>query len=124
MDTLLATIGILFGAVGVIIGLLMIAPQVRVHQIEIYSRGSWVFRIGAGLSIIGLLTNLLAAENDALGDIGIVTGVAALMGGIITWGHERKQALDSGVQKWDWQASLTLQMVIFGAVILMTALLN
>jgi hypothetical protein len=76
------------------------------------------------LTLFGLIVNLASAKVVALGDIGLVTGVAALMGGIITWGHERKQALDNGADRWDWRHSLTLQMVMLGGIVTMFGLIN
>ena len=88
MAELVSFIGIIFGAVLVLIGLLLIAPQVRVHQIRKYSAGSWVFRAGIGLSLIGLIALTFSDGIDELGPVGIVTGIAGLMGGLITWNHE------------------------------------
>ena len=124
MDTLLATFGILIGTLLLILGLVLLAPQVKVHEIEKYSRASWLIRTGAIMAIIGLFVNLISASNDALHDIGIVTGVCGMMSGIITWGHERKQALDNGAMRWDWGSSLTLEMVVFGGTIALVGLVG
>jgi hypothetical protein len=81
LAALLSFSGIIFGAMLVLAGLLMIAPQVRVHQIRIYSVGSWMYRAGIALSLIGLIVLPLSDGLDALAQVGLVTGVAGLMGG-------------------------------------------
>jgi hypothetical protein len=124
MDILLTTIGILLGTILTIIGLLMIAPQVKVHQIRVNSWGSWLFRLGMVLAMVGLVINIISVDSTPLQNIGIVTGVSGLMGGIITWGHERKQALDNGAAQWEWRSSLTLQMVILGGITFVLGLLG
>ena len=53
-----------------------------------------------------------------IGQTGFAVGFSALMGGIITWNHEYAQARDAGKLPWNWKASLTLQMVIFGAMMI------
>jgi hypothetical protein len=106
----------------VLAGLLMIAPQVRVHQIRIYSVGSWMYRAGIALSLIGLIVLPLSDGLDALAQVGLVTGVAGLMGGVITWNHELHQARDVGEIPWDWPHSLTLQMMVMGAALIVLAL--
>jgi hypothetical protein len=122
MAALLSFIGIIFGALLVLVGLLMIASQVRVHQIRIYSVGSWVYRAGILLSLIGLIAIPLSDGLDELAQVGLVTGVAGLMGGVITWNHELHQAHDAGEIPWDWMRSLTLQMILMGAAVIVLAL--
>lgn len=124
MATLLATIGILLGTLILIFGLLLLAPQVKVHAIKKNSSANWLFRVGGVLTILGLVFNVVSAANNALQEIGIVTGVCVLMGGIITWGHERQQAYDDGAIRWGWGSSLTLQMVIWGGLILLLSLIG
>ena len=106
------------GALLTLGGLLLIAPQVRVHQIEAYSRGSWLFRAGMALSALGLLVLRLTSGSDDLRRVGLVIGVAGVMGGLITWGHEYHQAKEHGAERWDWPRSLTLQMIASGAIVL------
>ena len=47
--------------------------------------------------------------------------IAGLMGGVITAGHEYHQARDNHDASWSWLRSLTLQMVVMGAVVLASA---
>jgi len=122
LTALLSFIGIVLGALLVLMGLLMIAPQVRVHQIKVYSRGSWVYRIGIALSVIGLIVLPLSDGINELAQVGLVTGVAGLMGGIITWNHELHQARNAGDIPWDWPHSLTLQMIVMSAAVIVLAL--
>ncbi len=48
-------------------------------------------------------------------------GVAGIMGGVITAGHEWKQAHEHGLPRWDWLRSLTLQMIVLGVVVVLLA---
>lgn len=124
MTGLLTLIAIGSGALLVLVGLLMIAPQVRVHQIRIYSPGSWLFRVGMLLTALGVL---LARGGDApkeLLQVGQLIGVAGIMGGVITAGHEYHQAKDHPDILWDWWHSLTLQMLVSGVIVLLLASLR
>ena len=118
MAELISFAGIIIGVILTLTGLLMIAPQVRIHQIEVYSRAAWIFRSGTLFTTLGLLVLLLSDGHREIGQIGFVVGISALMGGIITWNHEYAQARDAGKLPWNWKASLTLQMVIFGAMMI------
>ena len=106
------------GSLLVLVGLLMIAPQVRVHQIRIYSPGSWLFRAGMILTALGILAALSGDHPLQLIQVAQLIGVAGLMGGLITAGHEWRQARDHHDTTWNWLRSLTLQMVILGALVL------
>jgi hypothetical protein len=121
MATLLSLLCIGIGAVLVLVGLLMIAPQVRVHKIKIYSPGSWLFRAGMILTTLGILVALSGDRLRPLMQVGQLMGVAGLMGGIITAGHEWHQARDNNDVAWDWWHSLTLQMVVMGIFVLVLA---
>jgi hypothetical protein len=122
MTSLIVLIAISLGAALTLIGLLLIAPEVKVHQIRVYSPGSWVFRAGMALTLIGLMG--VWANNGAqeLRQVGLVVGVAGAMGGVITWGHEWRQAHETGHTRWDWPRSLTLQMVVLGLLTIGLAL--
>ena len=124
MTDLLSLVGVLLGMLLLLIGLVMIASQVRVHQIEVYSAGSWVFRAGALLSIAGLLVSKTAGGPAELAKVGWLTGGAALLGGLFVLNHERAQVLHDGSSRWDWPRSLTAQMIALGSLILIIALVN
>jgi hypothetical protein len=124
MTALLSLVGIGSGALLVLVGLVMIAAQVRVHQIEVYSIGSWVFRVGAVLSLFGLILMATGDGSGAeLGRVGLLTGVTGFLGGLFVWNHEREQALHEGAEHWDWPRSLTLQLVGLGGSVFIAALL-
>jgi hypothetical protein len=123
MGSLAALLAMGVGAVLVLAGLVMIAPEVRVHRIRVYSAGSWVFRVGAALTLAGLLLTRIASAPVELVKIGVLIGGAALLGGLFVWNHERAQAPHSEVAHWDWPHSLTLQMLGAGVILLALALL-
>ena len=121
MTSLLGLLCTGVGSILVLIGLLMIAVQVRVHQIRIYGVGSWLFRSGMALTILAII---LVAGDDHLKQllqVGQLMGVAGLMGGVITAGHEWHQAHDNHDAAWSWLRSLTLQMILLGAIVLILA---
>ena len=109
------------GSLLVLVGLLMIAPQVRVHQIKVYSAGSWLFRAGMILTALGILLVIGRDHPVQLVQVGQLMGIAGLMGGVITAGHEYHQARDNNDVSWNWGRSLTLQMVVMGAIVLALA---
>ena len=121
MASLLSLISIAIGALLILIGLLMIAPQVRVHQIKIYSTGSWLFRIG----MIAMVIGILAAQDSDLPkqviQVAQLMGLTGLMGGVITAGHEYRQARDHHDETWSWPRSLALQMIVAGGIVLILA---
>ena len=123
METLGALAGIGIGAVMVLAGLVMIAPEVKIHQIRVYGAGSWVFRAGALLTLIGLIVARLANAPEQIGQVGLVVGGAALLGGLFVWNHERAQAIHGGQARWDWPRSLTVQMFAAGIVLVGVALI-
>src|SRR5262245_48629641 len=116
-----ALVGIGLGAVLVLGGLVMIAPEVRVHQIRVYSPGSWVFRIGALLALIGLVLARVGGAPTQIVQVGLLVGGAAFLGGLFVWNHERAQAHHAGQSRWDWPRSLTIQMFAAGVVLLVVA---
>ena len=122
MGMLAALVGIGLGALGVLAGLVMIAPEVRVHQIRVYGAGSWVFRAGALLALIGVILARTSGAPAPLNQVGALAGGAALLGGLFVLNHERAQALHGGADRWDWLRSLTLQMFAAGAILLAAAL--
>lgn len=113
MGATISILGVLGGALLVQAGLVMIAPQVRVHQIHIYSQGTWVLRLGALLTLGGVL---LGGE-PMLQKIALISGISVLMGGVLIWNHERRQALDNGAMRWDFLHSLTLQLLGVGGAL-------
>ncbi len=121
MAGLLTLIAVGIGSLLVLVGLVMIAPQVRVHQIKIYSPGSWLFRVGMALTALGVLLGHSGDAPKELLQVGLLIGVAGLMGGVITAGHEYHQAKDHPEVAWDWWHSLTLQMVVMGVIVLVLA---
>ncbi len=123
MLDLIALLGVMLGALGVLFGLVLIAPEVRIHQIAVYSRGSWVYRVGALLSLIGLLALILGNGASEIASVGLVTGIAGVLGGLFMWNHERAQALHAGAERWDWPRALTPQIMGLGALIVLVALL-
>jgi hypothetical protein len=117
-------LGILLGALLLLAGLVMIAAQVRTHQIRVYGAGSWVFRGGAVLSAAGLALLALNGGPAELSTVGLLAGVAGLLGGLFTLNHERAQALHGGADRWAWPRSLTLQLMGSGALLVVLALLS
>jgi hypothetical protein len=87
---------ILVGVVSVLLGLLLIAPEIRVHQIRVYSPASWAYRIGMGFMLLGVWMASRADGLTALIQVGQIMGGAGFLSGIITWGHELSQARDAG----------------------------
>lgn len=124
MRDLLSLLGIGLGGMLVLGGLIGIANQVRVHRVRPASAASWVFRAGVGLSIAGLILVILSAGPGEYKTLGTWIGLAAGLGGLFTLNHERAQALDGGADRWDWPRSLTLQMMVSGAVIILLAVLG
>ncbi|NDJ55287.1 MAG: hypothetical protein GYB68_19620 [Chloroflexi bacterium] len=121
MLTILTLLALGGGIAFILFGLILIAPQVRIHQIEIYSLGSWVFRAGIGLSLLAVVVMAGTGVLQELESISLWAGLAALLGGLFVWNHERAQALHDGAETWDWQQSLTLQMMSSGAVLTLMA---
>ena len=124
MLDLISFIALLFGSLLLLIGLVMIANQVRLHQIRIYSAASWVYRIGAFLSALGLLIMLLGDGLSELATLGLVTGGAGLLGALFTLNHERAQALHNGASRWNWPGSLTVQIAGLAALQIVLALIR
>lgn len=106
-------LGVLGGALLVQAGLVLIAPQVRIHQIRIYSQESWVLRLGALLTLVGVVIG----GAPMLQKVALITGISIVAGALIVWGHERRQALDNGARHWNFLRSLTLQMMSVGSVL-------
>jgi hypothetical protein len=123
MLDLIGLLGILLGALGVLLGLVLIAPEVRIHQITVTSRGSWVYRGGAMLTLIGLAGLILGDGAGEIASVGLITGITGVLGGLFMWNHERAQALHAGADRWDWPRALTPQIMGLGALIVLVALL-
>ena len=124
MVDLLSLMAVVLGVTLVLIGLVMVANQVRVHQIRVYSAGAWVFRVGMILSLIGLLIVAVSDGPGELATLGLVTGGAGLLGALFTWNHEQAQALHEGAQRWAWSRSLTFQMAALAGLALLLALMG
>lgn len=120
MRDLLGLLFILSGGMLALAGLLMIAPQVRRHEIQVYSWRSWLFRAGMLLTLIGM--GLLWGDYPELATVGLLIGITGVLGGLITWNHERAQALHAGLAPWHWRGSLTLHMLVLGGVVCVAAL--
>ncbi len=123
MLALISLLLIVLGTVGVLTGLVLIAPEVRIHQIAVYSRGSWVLRMGALLTALGLILLGIDAGPDELASVGLLAGISGVLGGLFIWNHERAQALHAGADRWDWPRALTPQVIGAGSVLIMLALL-
>lgn len=123
MLDLVSLIAILLGALLVLVGLVLIANQVRVHQIQVYGVGSWLFRGGVILSVLGLLLLLANVGPREMALVGTTIGGAGLLGALFTLNHERTQALHGGAESWDWLRSLTVQMVVLSILVLLLALI-
>jgi predicted phage tail protein len=117
-----ALVGIAVGAAMVLLGLAMIAPQVRVHQIRQNSTGTWIFRAGAAVTALGLVFAIMGSTPPELKKVGLLVAGAALLGGLFVWNHERAQAVHEGASRWDWPRSLTTQMLLSGVILLALAL--
>lgn len=118
MVALLILIAVGLGSLCTLLGLVLIAPEVRVHQIKVYSWGSLIFRGGMLLVTIGISIGSAYDIPKEVAQVGQLIGVAGIMGGIITAGHEWKQAHEQGLPRWDWLRSLTLQMIVLGVLVL------
>lgn len=121
MATFILLIMVGLGSLCTLAGLLLIAPEVRIHQIKVNSRGSALFRAGMLLVAAGIGIGLAYELPGEFAQVGQLMGVAGIMGGVITAGHEWKQAHEQGQPRWDWPRSLTLQMIILGIVVLVVA---
>jgi|SRR5450432_4583717 hypothetical protein len=122
MAALFSLLCIGIGSLLVLVGLLMIAPQVRVHRIKVYSVGSWLFRAGMILTLLRSVAALSGGDTPTqVIQVAQLMGVAGIMGGIITAGHEWRQAHDNNDTEWNWWKSLTLQMVVLGVIVLAVA---
>ena len=117
MIAAISALGIGLGAILSIIGLLLIAPQVKVHRIEVYSPGSWFYRSGTGLLIIGILALIIDEGMGELAQTGLLMGVTGLSNAVLVGHHEKIQALDNGAEIWDWKKSLMAHM-LFAAICL------
>ncbi len=122
MLQLVSLLGVGIGVLAILAGLVMIAPQVRVHRIAVWSAGSWVFRAGAILEALGLILLKAGGGPGVLGTVGLMGGIAALLGGLFVLNHERAQALHGGSGRWQWPRSLTAQMMAAGLVLVVLAL--
>jgi hypothetical protein len=115
MGLLVAFIGVIGGSVLILPGMLLIAAQVRVHRIMVYSVGSWLFRGGMALVILGLAASM-GTNFPELRMVGMVAGGTGLLGGVFVWNHERAQVLHDGARRWNWPRSLTVQMIGLGVL--------
>lgn len=119
---LLSLLGILFGSAAIIVGLVLIAPQVRVHQIEKESRGSRTFLIGAGLVSVGLLFLLLDSGTVVMAQVSLLVGFLGFLAAGLVGHHEYLQTQEDDTQEWDWRQSLMAQMLASsGAILVLSA---
>jgi hypothetical protein len=112
MLTLFALIGTLL----YLVGLVMIAAQVRVHAIRVNSRGSWVFRVGSILAAVGVL---LVPEPWAV--VARLLGLLSLPVAGLVGHHEWLQVRDAGATSFPWTRSLAVQVVLLGFGVVHTA---
>jgi hypothetical protein len=110
---MLALILILLGVILSLAGLVAIGPQVRVHQIDVDSKGAWFFKAGAGLLILGQITGLAMAIDPTVVTVSLLMGGAILFAALATGSHERQQI------NFELKTSLTLQMFGLGAAIVL-----
>lgn len=122
MFTLIAMIGIVLGSVLMLLGLLLIAPQVRVHKIKVNSPGGWVFVAGALSVHFGQLALWFGDRLPVLAQVALVMGVLGLLSAALVGHHEQKQALENGAVRWFWQGSLMVRMLV-AAILILPALL-
>ncbi len=115
MTALLSLIALGVGALLSLLGLVLIAPQVRVHQIKVDSPGSWLFRVGMLLLVLALIAARGSDLPRQFALVGQLLGLTGVLGGVITLGHEYRQA------RCDWPRSLTLQLVALGGLALALA---
>jgi hypothetical protein len=115
---LLSLLGILLGSAAMIVGLVLLAPQVRVHQIAKKSRGSQTFLIGTGLVSVGLLFLLLDSGAVVMAQVGLLMGFLGFLGAGLVGHHEYLQTQDDDTQEWDWRQSLMARMLASSAAIL------
>ena len=111
-----ALIFILLGTMMVLAGLVMIAPQVQVHQIAVTSRAARIFRLGAVSLIVGELLGLIGSLESALRTVSLIMGAAILFAGLTIVSHERQQ------NEYIFSHSLSLQVLVAGFVIFGLAL--
>ncbi|MCI0713640.1 MAG: hypothetical protein L0154_26015 [Chloroflexi bacterium] len=118
---LLSLLGILLGSAAMIVGLVLIAPQVRVHQIEKKSRGSQTFLIGSGLVSVGLLFLLLDSGTMVMAQVGLLMGFLGFLVAGLVGHHEYLQTQEADSREWDWRQSLMAQMLASSGAILVLA---
>ena len=109
------------GAILILTGLVMIAPEVRFHRIQTGGLGAWFFRAGGLFTILALAMVWVTGGPSDLGKVGVLVGGTCALSGLFVWNHERSQALHNGASRWNWPQSLTFQLVMAGAIILALA---
>ncbi|MCB0208891.1 MAG: hypothetical protein KDJ52_06165 [Anaerolineae bacterium] len=106
-----AIIFILLGSLFALAGLVGLAPQVRVHQIDPQSTMAWLFRAGAFAILSGQVLGLVNPLDTAFVTVSLLMGWAILFVSLAVASHERQQP-GFMVSK-----SLSLQIFILGAII-------
>lgn len=106
-----ALIFILSGSLLTLAGLVGVAPQVRVHQIDPQSPMAWLFKAGALALISGQILGLINSPATALVTVTLLMGWAILFITLAVASHERQQP------GFVLSKSLSLQMFILGAII-------
>ena len=120
---LLSILGILLGSASIVVGTVLIAPQVRVHQIKKDSKGSRAFMIGSALVCAGLLLLLLDAGAVVLAQVGLLLGVFGFLVAGLVGHHEYLQTQEDEGHEWDWRRSLMAQMLgASGSILILSAL--
>ena len=119
---LLSLMGILLGSAAMIVGLVLIAPQIRVHQIEKNSRGSRTFLIGSGLVSVGLLFLLLDSGALVLAQVSLLMGFMGFLAAGLVGHHEYLQTQEDDTREWDWRQSLMARILASsGAILILSA---
>jgi hypothetical protein len=82
------------GVLLMLIGLAAIGGQVNKHRIRPASRAAWVFRIGALLVALGLLTD---SSDDVLAMLAQLMGVLLVGAAVVTLNHEWVQQAEANL---------------------------
>jgi hypothetical protein len=111
---MLALLFICLGGLLALAGLVALAPQVRLHQIEPQSWRAWLFRAGAVAVIAGQILSFFAAIAGIWITATLLLGWAILFASLLVVSHERQQP--------GYRLGGSLSLQIFGLGVIVTGL--
>ena len=115
---IIALAGILLGGALSLLGLLSVSSQVRQHTIQVASWPARILQIGALVLIGSIVLGFFTGLDPVVYQLPLIVGAATIIAGITILLHERQQ---SGYL---FGRSLSLQVLIAGAVELLLALIG